>query len=113
MTTESIDTAVRMVGYLLEHNGITGPFAADRDGNDVNLDDPQACQFCLAGAIERVSLELGFCDGPWRDVLVTRAVMGKLGHLGETCSRVYIWEGGAYDPTTYTQRLAIARRLQR
>lgn len=110
---ESIQTAVRMVGYLLEHNGITGPFVADAEGNPVSYEDPNACQWCMAGAIQEVNYRLGLPHEPaqyqeWGHAL-TSAVLHALGRQGQ--SRTLVWEGHARE-TTPAERLAIARKLQ-
>lgn len=108
---ESIETAVRMVGHLLEHHGTTGPFAADKDGIEVAIDDPAATSWCLAGACELVSSKLGFCKRPWLDHTIRPEVL-KL--FSEAYSTVPLWEGNTPTcSTTPERRLEIARKLQR
>lgn len=99
--------AIRMVGHLLEHNGIVGPFYADKDGNSVHGYDPEACKFCLAGAIDKVSETLG--------VSKTAINTKVCGMLGRGVGRVLIWEAdlkNPYKPSSSIQRLMVARKLQ-
>lgn len=109
MPRESLKTAVRMVGHLLEHHGCTGPFVANKDGRHLEPGDPEATQWCLAGACEEVAHRL-FYTPHWLDRYVTFAVLQKLGQPG--VNRIRLWEGELGRPTTPEQRLALARKLQ-
>jgi hypothetical protein len=53
-----VKEALRIVGHLLETNGITGTFATDSDGKEVNYYHEEACQFCLAGAAYAVDQKI-------------------------------------------------------
>jgi hypothetical protein len=105
MSKYTIGDAIRMVGHLLEHNGITGPFYADKDGNYTSGGDSTTCRFCMAGAIDKVCETLGLRNERPVSAEVVRMFPNSYG------SRVIVWEGDD-QPTTPEERLAIARKLQ-
>lgn len=107
---DDINTAVRMVGHLLEHNGLTGPYAADKEGNWIDSESPQAHRFCMAAACDLVSTKLGIIHSGYA-VDVTVAVRECLG-VGRLTNRVTLWEGTSFHETTPEERLVIARKLQ-
>lgn len=100
-----------MVGHLLEHNGIIGPFYADKNGCDVDFDDPNACRFCMAGAIDKVTQVLNFKTvkpGLKYGSELTSAIEHYLGPNEYNFCRVSIWEGKSKN-----ERLKLARHLQK
>lgn len=61
----SIKEAVRVVGYLLENNQTSQAFARDSEGKSLsNPLSPDACQFCLSGAVALVSWHI-LKDSPY------------------------------------------------
>jgi hypothetical protein len=46
--------AIRMVGHLLEMGSTTHNYATDESGSQVGVFDPEACRFCLSGALRLV-----------------------------------------------------------
>lgn len=56
---QKIKDAVRMVGHLLETNGTKGWFARDKNGLERDYNDPQACAWCLVGAMAVISEKFG------------------------------------------------------
>lgn len=107
MPDHTIADAVRMVGHLLEHNGIVGPFAAGKNGAPAGVLDPHTCGWCMAGAADVVSVSLNVDLFDLRQALTSvRACHG---------SPVVLWElptpnGDVGSTPEY--RLALARDLQ-
>jgi hypothetical protein len=76
--SESIETAVRMVGNLLKYHPTTGDYAQDKLGNNVAYNSPEASCFCYMGATYIVNKVLGI---PWAAIdLCCDSVLGKMMH---------------------------------
>lgn len=99
MNKFSIPEAIRIMGHLLEHHGISGPVAVDKNGAHTVPQDPQATGWCMFG----VALLLDRKHGVDYTYLVE--MVGRC--LGKTCSLAGMWEY-----TTPEERLAMARKLQ-
>lgn len=104
----TIETAVRMVGHLLEHNGTRGestPFVANKDGHTVAYDDPSACQWCLCGAYRAVvDVLMPYYDRQLRETI--ERLLESAGLLHEL-SLVRSWDG-----QTDQRRSEICKLLQ-
>ena len=106
MSKYTIGDAIRMVGHLLEHNGITGPFFADKKGRSTEANDSATCRYCAAGACKAVAETLGVDHVAVRDTAAT--VWGQR-------SIVLAWElkhQSINVPSSAGQRKKLARKLQ-
>jgi hypothetical protein len=55
-------TALNMAGHLLEHHPTTGTLARDLSGYAVKENSPDACEWCLSGALQVVANSLKLDD---------------------------------------------------
>ncbi len=95
--------AVRTIGYLLETNGTTKAWARNKYGSGTSSTDPNACQWCLDGAITVVAHD-GFKVKYWD---LTHAVEEVLGlEEGVSCTI------GAWDGSTKAKRKAMIKKLK-
>lgn len=98
---EDINTAIRMVGHLLEHHSTTGSYARTKTGHHTTATDEDASCFCFVGAVWAVTRKMG---GNWKI-------------LANECSSHLNWTGlqepKQWDSATDSQRLAWARKLQK
>ena len=106
MNKYTVGDAIRMVGHLLEHHGIVGPYWVNSEGTDQPEPTAQTSGFCMAGACIVVEQALGLgTAGSWGTV-VSNPIERKYGN-----QRVSLWEGTS-NRTTAEQRLQLARELQ-
>lgn len=59
---ETVQSAIRMAGHLLETNRCWGREATNREGYNERFDSSYACRWCLTGALNVVSRKLGVDD---------------------------------------------------
>lgn len=52
------DEALRVAGHLLERSSCAGAWAVDLSGETCNACDPEACLWCLEGALQVVGARL-------------------------------------------------------
>jgi hypothetical protein len=93
---------IRAIGYLLETNGTHHTWAQMANGEPTNSGDPQACRWCLDGAIAAFG-----CAEDWS--LSSTEVLREVAHvLGVEAYGVI----GAWDGTTDVGREQIVRKLK-
>ena len=105
--------AVRMLGHLLEHNGIVGPIAVNRAGDRVLGQDPTACGWCMIGATSLISETLQVSYPAIEREIYKAESINPESHA-ERCGLGDLWEQWHIgQPTSTPQyRLDLARRLQ-
>ena len=69
--TLTVSDVLEKAAELIEPEGVwcQGRYAADKDGLAVPETDPRACRWCAAGAISRVSHEMGDSFRAWSDTV--------------------------------------------
>jgi hypothetical protein len=76
----SEETAIRMIGHLLERNHTTGTMARDSKNSRVDYDSSNACKWCLVGAYNIVSdvLDIDYQRDLWLKIQSVTAIYSGL-----------------------------------
>lgn len=95
--------AFRVVGHLLETNGTTKAYARTASGKETYTYNPNACRFCLQGAVDVVS-KLVFHIS---DIILSQGAECFIGGRAETDGLIDAW-----DRTNKAGRRAIVEKLK-